>query len=75
VGKVNFGPLLLGGKNKETVRLKNLEDVAIPFSFTKESIKGDPEFADSLVVTPMSGVINPDSDVNIEITFAPKVEK
>ena len=24
VGKINFGPLLLGGKNKETVILKNL---------------------------------------------------
>ena len=24
LGKINFGPLLLGGKNKETVFLKNL---------------------------------------------------
>lgn len=31
VGKVNFGPLLIGGKNKEIVRLKNLEDVPISF--------------------------------------------
>jgi len=41
VGKVNFGPLLLGGRNKETIKLKNLEEVAIPFNFEKESIKGD----------------------------------
>jgi len=39
-GKVNFGPLLLGGKNKELIRLKNLEDVPLPFSFDKTSIKG-----------------------------------
>jgi hydrocephalus-inducing protein len=75
VGKVNFGPLLLGGKNKEVIKLRNLEDVSIPFSFSKESVKGDIEYADSLVVNPMSGIINPDSDVNIEISFAPKVEK
>lgn len=41
VGKVNFGPLLLTGKNKETVKLKNLEEIPIPFSFVKESIKGE----------------------------------
>ena len=35
VGKVNFGPLLLGGKNKEVIHLKNLEDVPIQFSFDK----------------------------------------
>lgn len=31
VGKVNFGPLLVGGKNKEVVLLKNLEDVPLTF--------------------------------------------
>jgi hydrocephalus-inducing protein len=35
LGKVNFGPLLLGGKNKETALLKNLEDVPISFNFDK----------------------------------------
>eukprot|EP00825_Cyclidium_porcatum_P002075 TRINITY_DN1095_c0_g1_i4.p1 TRINITY_DN1095_c0_g1~~TRINITY_DN1095_c0_g1_i4.p1 ORF type:complete len:1802 (-),score=468.45 TRINITY_DN1095_c0_g1_i4:3309-8714(-) len=29
VGKVNFGPLLIGGKNKESLKLKNLEDIPI----------------------------------------------
>lgn len=38
VGKVDFGPLLLGGKNKEVVRLKNLEDVPINFNFDKSSV-------------------------------------
>ncbi len=40
-GKINFGPLLLGGKNKEILNLKNLEDVPLAFSFDKESIKGE----------------------------------
>jgi hydrocephalus-inducing protein len=31
VGKVDFGPLLVKGKNKETVFLKNLEEVPLAF--------------------------------------------
>ena len=38
VGKVNFGPLLIGGKNKEIVRLKNLEDIPIAFNFDKTTV-------------------------------------
>lgn len=69
VGKVNYGPLLIGGKNKEVVNLKNLENVPIAFAFDKDSIKGENEYGDSLIVTPMSGVIKPNSDQPIEITF------
>ena len=57
VGKVNFGPLLLKGRNKETVHIKNLEHIPFSFTFDKESISGDPEYANSLNVSPMSGVI------------------
>lgn len=38
VGKVNFGPLLIGGKNKETVYLKNLEEIPVPFVIDKKSV-------------------------------------
>jgi hydrocephalus-inducing protein len=41
VGKVNFGPLLIGEKNKEIVRLKNVEDIPIAFNFDKNTIFGD----------------------------------
>ena len=75
VGKVNFGPLLLTGRNKEIVHIKNLEEVPIPFQFLKESIKGEIDYADSLSVIPMSGVIKPCSNQPIEITFAPKIER
>lgn len=57
VGKVNFGPLLLGGKNREVVHLKNLEEVPMAFNFEKSTVKGAIEYADSLVVSPMSGTI------------------
>lgn len=59
VGKVNFGPLLLGGKNREIVHLKNLEEVPMTFYFEKTSVKGSIEYADSLSCHPMSGVIAP----------------
>jgi len=58
VGKVNFGPLLLGGKNREIVHLKNLEDVPMSFNFERSSVRGSIEYADSLIVSPMSGIIS-----------------
>ena len=74
VGKVNFGPLLLKGKNKETVNIKNLEHIPFSFYFDKESIAGRPEYANSLTVSPMSGVVRSDSTFQINITFAPRIE-
>lgn len=41
MGKINFGPLLIGGKNKEIVNIKNMEDVPLTFNFDKESVKGE----------------------------------
>ncbi|CAD8206755.1 unnamed protein product [Paramecium octaurelia] len=74
VGKVNFGPLLVQGKNKETVILKNLEDVPLTFQFDRESFH-NPEFGDSLTITPVQGTIKALGDQPIEIQFAPKVER
>ena len=48
VGKVNFGPLLIGGKSREIVNLKNLEHIPFFFKFSKESIHKNPEYANSL---------------------------
>jgi hydrocephalus-inducing protein len=73
-GKVNFGPLLLSGKAKECVRIKNLENVPIQFHFDKESLKGESD-VECITVHPMSGVIRANSDCIIDITFAPKEER
>ena len=75
VGKINFGPLLIGGQGKETIKLKNLEDVPIPFNFDKESIRGELDYGDSLKVEPISGTIPPQGDIPVEITFCPKLQK
>ena len=71
LGKINFGPLLLGGKNKETVYLKNLEEVPISFSFDKESVKGEAEYGESLKVHPISGIVRPESEIAVEVQFHP----
>lgn len=33
--KIDFGPLLLSGKGKETIAIKNLDEVAYHFSFNR----------------------------------------
>ena len=75
VGKVNFGPLLLGGRQKETIQIINEEHLPYKFSFDKESIKGNVSYGDSLFVTPITGTLQPKSSTKVEITFMPRVEK
>ena len=57
VGMVNFGPLLINGSNKKVIKLKNIEHIPFAFAFNKESIKGLPDYGDSLTITPMSGTV------------------
>ena len=73
-GKVNFGPLLLGGKNKEVINLINQEHLPFTFYFNKESIRENPDYGDSLAVTPLSGTVPPQSQIPIEVLFKPKYE-
>ena len=74
VGKVDFGPLLLAGKNKEVIKLKNLDYLPYQFSFNKASIKGDNDYGDSLSIEPLSGLVSAESEIPVTITFKPKVE-
>lgn len=60
-GKINFGPLLLEGKNRETVNLINQEHLPFSFSFVKASVKGKPDYGDSLSIHPASGTVPPQS--------------
>lgn len=46
-----------------------MEDIPISFNFDKESVKGDPEYADSLSVFPLNGTIKANGEQPIEITF------
>ena len=76
VGKVNFGQLLLQGKNKEVIQIINEEEnIPFKFSFDKDSVKGPNSYGDSLQINPMFGTLAPKSSFPIELTFMPKVEK
>jgi hydrocephalus-inducing protein len=75
VGKINFGPLLLGGRNKEVIEIINEEHLPYKFIFDKESIKGNNTYGDSLIVSPIAGTLQPKSSTQIEVTFMPRVEK
>ena len=58
-GKIHFGPLLLEGKSREVVNIINEEHIPFRFNFAKDSVIGNPDYGDSLVVNPMSGVVPP----------------
>ena len=62
VGRLNFGPLLLQGKNIETIHIKNLESIAFNFKFSKASIHKNPEYANSLEVIPLEGTVKANSE-------------
>ncbi len=55
--KLKFGPLLLCGNQKETVRVTNLERIPFSYKFSSASVKGSTDFDDSLKVSPMSDTI------------------
>ena len=73
-GKINFGPLLLGGKSRETVNLINQEHIPFTFHFNKDTIKENPDYGDSLQVSPLSGTVPPQSQIPVEVLFKPKYE-
>lgn len=74
-GKINFGPLLLGGRNKEIIEIINEEHLPYKFNFDKDSIKGNSIYGDSLIVSPIAGTLQPKSSTKVEVTFMPRVEK
>ena len=75
MGKINYGPLLVGGRNREVVNLINQEHIPFPFAFERSAIRGNPEYGDSLTVSPMTGVVEPAQVVPIEVSFRPKFER
>ena len=73
--KIDFGPLLLSGKSKEIVYIKNLDQSVYSFSFSKASLKGTgSEHSNSLKIVPLSGQLQPGQDTPITLIFSPKME-
>jgi hydrocephalus-inducing protein len=67
-GSVHFRPLLVGRKATEIVQLVNREH--LPFAFAFEGL----DSSKSITVAPASGLVPPESQQSIEVTFAPDVE-
>ena len=74
-GKVDFGNLLLGGRNNKIIEIVNEEHLPYKFNFDRDSIKGNSLYGDSLIVSPITGTLQPKSSTKIEVTFMPRVEK
>ena len=73
--RVNFGSLLLEGKGKDQVILKNFDNIPYSFSFSKHSIKGpDVKHNGCLSVKPLSGIVSPNSQTLIQLEFVPRHE-
>ena len=74
--RADFGPLLLDGKGKETIKLKNFDNIPYNFSFSKNSIKGpDSKHHGCLSVKPIKGMVQPNSEFNVNLEFIPKNER
>jgi len=74
VPRLNFNPLLLNAKSIERIQLMNKDHIPVSFNFSQDSVRGDNRYQNSLTVSPMSGVVGPNTSLPIEITFKPKVE-
>jgi hydrocephalus-inducing protein len=71
---INFGERLIDGETVEKVRLVNKEHIPFSFSFDESSFKieGQPQV---ISVSPISGVVGPDTSTDIEVTFKPVQER
>jgi len=71
---LNFGERLVESSVTEKVSLVNKEHLPFSFTIDKSSfqIEGMPE---ALHVSPMSGVIGPDSSIDLHVTFKPLQER
>lgn len=74
--RADFGPLLLDGKGKEVVKLKNFDNIPYNFSFSKVSLKGpDSKHHGCLSVKPVKGTVPPHGETPIHLEFIPKHER
>ena len=71
-GMINFNQLLLGGKAVEGINIINQEIIPFVYNIDRESLKGDEDSADALTVSPMSGVIPPQGEFRLKVTFKPR---
>eukprot|EP00933_Yihiella_yeosuensis_P077861 TRINITY_DN8880_c0_g1_i1.p1 TRINITY_DN8880_c0_g1~~TRINITY_DN8880_c0_g1_i1.p1 ORF type:complete len:1522 (-),score=340.36 TRINITY_DN8880_c0_g1_i1:161-4051(-) len=71
---INFGERLLQGVVSETVRIVNKEHIPFSFAIDPASFlqEGQPQ---ALSISPMNGVVGPDSSVEVTVNFKPLEER
>jgi hydrocephalus-inducing protein len=70
----NFGKLLLGGRATATVQLVNKEITPFAFEFDPSSFTSERE-PPALKIHPMRGTVGPETSMDIDLIFEPKVEQ
>jgi len=79
---INFGQVLIGGaRGHATLRLVNAEHLPFEFSLDRSTYDATPEVIASygqrpaIEFEPSSGVVPPNSSVEVRATFTPRLEK
>ncbi|KAI8900319.1 hypothetical protein BC833DRAFT_523632 [Globomyces pollinis-pini] len=75
VAGVNFKSVLVGRHVKEVVKLVNDELMPFNFNFNETSVEMGNEGVPVLKFHPLSGIVPPQSEVPIDISFIPPSEK
>jgi len=70
----NFNSLLTNHKGTQTVRLVNKEHIPFAFAFNGRTYGAD-ESPPVVKITPSSGTVGPESDLELQVQFMPKLEK
>lgn len=70
----NFNSLLLNHKGTQTIKLVNKEHIPFAFHFNGRSYGAD-EVPPVVTITPSQGTVGPESDMELKVTFMPKIEK
>eukprot|EP00930_Biecheleria_cincta_P015308 TRINITY_DN12810_c0_g1_i1.p1 TRINITY_DN12810_c0_g1~~TRINITY_DN12810_c0_g1_i1.p1 ORF type:complete len:5041 (+),score=1000.88 TRINITY_DN12810_c0_g1_i1:126-15248(+) len=71
---INFGERLLQGVASETVQLVNKEHIPFSWSIDPATFQEEGELQ-ALSISPVSGVVGPDSSVTITVSFKPLEER
>lgn len=64
-----FGNVVVGSRLTKYIQMSNFGDVKANFSWNKA------EFSKNFTISPANGYINPNSNLDLEVTFHPVVDK
>lgn len=72
---VNFKTVMIGRKATEVIKVVNDEKQSFHFAFNAATVEMDSEGVPVLRISPNSGIVEPNSEVKVEVSFLPTTEK